>query len=79
MSGVPSRLFLKRYDSKRFRGWGSVSDMIPWDLWGKVGCKDIGGVSRGTAGRASPGTETASLEQSNSSHDAAYASRKTDI
>ena len=25
-------LFLKRYDSKRVRGWGSVNDMIPWEL-----------------------------------------------
>ena len=25
-------LFLKRYDSKRVRGRGSVNDMIPWNL-----------------------------------------------
>ena len=25
-------LFLKRYDSKRVRGWGSANAMIPWDL-----------------------------------------------
>jgi hypothetical protein len=23
-------LFLKRYDFKRVRGWGSANDMIPW-------------------------------------------------
>jgi hypothetical protein len=25
-------MFLKRYDSKRVRGWGSAKDMIPWEL-----------------------------------------------
>ncbi len=25
-------LFLKRYDSKRVKGWGSANDMIPWEL-----------------------------------------------
>ncbi len=24
--------FLKRYDSKRVRGWGSAKRLIPWDL-----------------------------------------------
>src|SRR6267142_1336885 len=28
----PPALFLKRYDSEGVRGWGSVNDMIPWDL-----------------------------------------------
>jgi hypothetical protein len=30
-SSAPA-MFLKRYDSKRVRGWGSVNDMIPWEL-----------------------------------------------
>jgi len=29
-------LFLKRYDSKRVRGWGSANDMIPWQLDGQT-------------------------------------------
>jgi hypothetical protein len=28
-------LFLKRYDSEGVKGWGSVNDMIPWDLRSK--------------------------------------------
>src|ERR1700731_4189922 len=38
-------MFLKRYDSKRVRGWGSVNDMIPWGL---------GGRERSVAGAPSP-------------------------
>jgi hypothetical protein len=43
-------MFLKRYDSKRVREWGSVNDMIPWELRRKR--KGIEGVRR-TAWRAS--------------------------
>jgi hypothetical protein len=28
----PSPLFLKRYDFKRVREWGSANDVIAWDL-----------------------------------------------
>ncbi len=31
----PPPTFLERYDSKRFRGWGSANDMIPLGLGGK--------------------------------------------
>jgi hypothetical protein len=27
-------MFLERYDSIEFRGWGSANDMIPWELGG---------------------------------------------
>src|SRR6266568_2934154 len=37
-------LLLKRYDSKRVRGWWLVNDMISWDLRGKR--RDIEGVGR---------------------------------
>jgi hypothetical protein len=25
-------MFLQRYDTTGFKGWGSAKDMIPWDL-----------------------------------------------
>ena len=34
--------FLKRYDFKGVRGWGSANDMIPWELWRRD--KDIEGI-----------------------------------
>ena len=36
--------FLKRYDFKRVRRWGSANDMIPWELCRRD--KDIEGVRR---------------------------------
>jgi hypothetical protein len=38
-------MILKRYDSKRVKGWGSAKDMIPWELGGQRG-RDIGGRAR---------------------------------
>jgi len=48
---LPPPRFLKRYDSKRVRGWGSANDMIPWELDGQAS-------SPGEEGGRNPGVGT---------------------
>jgi hypothetical protein len=50
-SGIPLPMFLKRYDSKRVRGWGSVNDMTGKDLGGSWGRRAEGKSGEGKSGR----------------------------
>jgi hypothetical protein len=44
-------MFLKRYDSKRFREWGSVNDMTGKDLGGSWRRRAEGKSGEGKSGR----------------------------